>query len=176
MASIADLVADAVQRLVDDPTYEPTHDEIATAVAPEPTGARLSIGEVSARLGVSAHTLRFYEKEGLISVPRAASGIREYDDAAVGRVWFLTALRACGLSIADLRRYLALEDEEAPCAGGVGAGEAESARAERVVLLTEHREALHRRLAELRLALAITDYKLALCAERAGAATARRTA
>ena len=56
-----------------------------------------SIEEASARTGVSAHTLRYYERIGLLApVGRAAGGHRRYSDADLGAVGFLTLLRQIG--------------------------------------------------------------------------------
>lgn len=44
----------------------------------------VTIATVAGRTGISAYNLRFYEKEGLISVPRTKAGIRDFDEAAEG--------------------------------------------------------------------------------------------
>ena len=41
----------------------------------------VTIATVTGRTGISAYNLRFYEKEGLISVPRTKAGIRDFDEA-----------------------------------------------------------------------------------------------
>src|SRR4051794_7546552 len=57
--------------------------------APGP-GQTLSIAETAERTGVSAHTLRYYERIGLLSVGRDTAGQRRYTDADFARVVFLT--------------------------------------------------------------------------------------
>ncbi|TFH52204.1 MerR family transcriptional regulator [Actinomyces viscosus] len=116
---------------------------------PWPDAAGWDIATTAERLGVSAHTLRYYERIGLVRVGRAASGHRRYDAAAVRRLVFLTRMRASGMTIHDLRRYV----------GMVEAGR--DTVPERLAMLTEHREALQDRIDELRLALEATDYKIA---------------
>ena len=49
-------------------------------------------------LGISAHTLRYYERAGLVKVGRDASGYRLYDAAAVRRLVFITRMRVSGMS------------------------------------------------------------------------------
>lgn len=57
----------------------------------EPT---LPIREAAALLGVSAHTLRYSEREGLLGVPRTAGGERLYSEAELGRLRFLRHLHS----------------------------------------------------------------------------------
>src|SRR5258708_29855364 len=71
----------------------------------------LTIQEVAARTGLSVHTLRYYERVGLLDpVGRATSGHRRYADGDLNWIAFLLHLRATGMSIrqmqafADLRR------------------------------------------------------------------------
>ena len=114
-----------------------------------PGAAGWDIATTADRLGVSAHTLRYYERIGLVRVDRDASGHRRYDAAGVRRLVFLTRMRASGMPIRDLRRYVDM----------VEAGR--DTVPERLTLLTEHRDGLRARIDELRLALAATDYKIA---------------
>ena len=114
-----------------------------------PGAAGWGIATTADRLGVSAHTLRYYERIGLVQVERDASGYRRYDAAGVRRLVFLTRMRTSGMPIRDLRRYIEL----------VEAGR--DTVPERLALLTEHREGLRARIDELRLALAATEYKIA---------------
>ncbi len=108
-----------------------------------------SVAEAAARLGASPHTLRYYERAGLVTVPRDSAGRRRYDAPAMRRLVFLVRMRASGMPVADLRRYISLVE--------AGPGTV----AERAALLRAHREDLARRIEELRLALAVTDYKIA---------------
>ena len=62
-------------------------------------------------LGISAHTLRYYERAGLVKVGRDASGHRLYDAAAVRRMVFLTRMRVSGMSIAQLQHYISGSSE-----------------------------------------------------------------
>jgi DNA-binding transcriptional MerR regulator len=69
-----------------------------------------SIGEVAARTGLSAHTLRFYEREGILPSPveRSESGHRVYGEDEVEWLHICRALRASGMPLADIREYVAL--------------------------------------------------------------------
>ena len=125
----------------------PRSDNLGPADGPGAAG--WDIATTADRLGVSVHTLRYYERIGLVRVDRDASGHRHYDAASVRRLVFLTRMRTSGMPIRDLRHYIEL---------------AEAGRdtvPERLALLTEHRKGLRSRIDELRLALAATEYKIA---------------
>jgi DNA-binding transcriptional MerR regulator len=77
-------------------------------MAAETLADELSIGDMAATSGLSVHTLRYYERVGLIApIPRLSSGHRRYSRATVERVESLSYLRAAGLSLDDMRTYLA---------------------------------------------------------------------
>jgi DNA-binding transcriptional MerR regulator len=118
------------------------------AAVPEP-GASLSIAEMAERTGVSAHTLRYYERIGLLDVPRDAAGHRRYGAGDYARVVFLNRLRMTGMPIRALQRYIAL------------AGEGEGTVPERLAMLEAHRDAVRAQLQELALALEAVEFKIA---------------
>jgi DNA-binding transcriptional MerR regulator len=94
-----------------------------------------TIEETVRRTGVSAHTLRYYERIGLLApVGRAASGHRRYGEDDLGAVRFLTLLRQTGMPIRDMRRFVELSR----------AGD--HTIADRVEVLERHRDALAERL------------------------------
>lgn len=107
------------------------------------------IATAAAHLGVNPHTLRYYERIGLLEVARDAAGHRRYDAPAVRRLVFLTRMRTSGMPISDLRHYVELVD--------AGQGTVP----ERLDLLLEHRDTLRSQIAQLQLALAATEYKIA---------------
>ena len=125
----------------------PPSDNVGPATGPGAAG--WDIATTAHRLSISPHTLRYYERIGLVRVERDASGHRRYDAAGVRRLVFLTRMRTSGMPIRDLRRYVAL----------VKAGR--DTVPERLSLLTEHRDGLRTRIDEVRLALSATDYKIA---------------
>ncbi|MFD1887941.1 MerR family transcriptional regulator [Paenibacillus wenxiniae] len=74
----------------------------------QPTSAQLSIGEVADRLGLSVHSLRFYEREGLmltLKVSRDGGGRRRYSEVDVEWLRICICLRASGMPIAQIRRF-----------------------------------------------------------------------
>jgi DNA-binding transcriptional MerR regulator len=73
--------------------------------------AELAISEVAEITGVSAHTLRYYERIGLVEVDRDAGGRRTYDSEALVWVIFVTRLRMSDMPIRDIARYLALVNQ-----------------------------------------------------------------
>ncbi|MBU5627070.1 MerR family transcriptional regulator [Oscillibacter sp. MSJ-2] len=69
----------------------------------------MTIAEVSKRYGLSADTLRYYERIGLIPpVPRNKSGVRDYDEESCGWVELMKCMRAAGVQIEALSEYVAL--------------------------------------------------------------------
>lgn len=115
----------------------------------------LSIASAADELGLSADTLRYYEKDGLLlrPVPRSTSGHRQYDERDLTWIRLVTRLRATGMPIRDVRRYAALVR--------AGRGNEE----ERLALLQAHREQVLRELAEVTGHLAAIDHKIALYAD-----------
>ena len=96
----------------------------------------LTIAEAAERTGLTAHTLRYYERDGLMlrEVDRSATGHRRYTEQDLVWIDLLACLRSTGMPISEIRRYAALVR-----AGGGN-------ELERLELLREHR---HRVLAEL---------------------------
>jgi DNA-binding transcriptional MerR regulator len=98
----------------------------------------MRIGELAERAGVSAKAIRYYEQLGILAPPaRTPSGYRAYDETVLGRLGFVRAAQALGLSLAEIRQVVAFRDEGmAPC--------------EHVAtLLRRHAAELEHRIAEL---------------------------
>ncbi len=75
----------------------------------------LTIGELSARTGVAASALRFYERVGLIRADRTAGNQRRYPRQALRRVAFIRAAQRVGLSLDEVAAALAvLPDRRTP--------------------------------------------------------------
>ena len=73
------------------------------------TGNAISIGELSRLSGLSSHTLRFYEAEGiLMPAGRAANGHRRYLREDVLWLEFVLRLKLTGMPLAEIRQYAAL--------------------------------------------------------------------
>ena len=77
----------------------------------------LPIREVAARTGVSVHTLRYYERAGLLpKAGRSAAGYRLYTAESVRRVMLVRTLRSVGFGIKELRGLGAVADLRIPTA------------------------------------------------------------
>ncbi len=69
----------------------------------------MRISELSKRTGLSPHTLRFYEKQGLVSHnSRSEGGYREYDESDLRRVEFVRTARNVGFSLEDIAMLLSI--------------------------------------------------------------------
>lgn len=77
----------------------------------------MKIGEFAAQAGVTAKTLRYYERIGLLPEPsRSASGYRDYESETFDRLGFIRAAAAVGLSLGEIRQVVAFRDRgQAPC-------------------------------------------------------------
>lgn len=121
----------------------------------------MSISDVAERTGLTTHTLRYYEREGLMLTPvgRASSTHRRYTEADVTWVTFLTKLRATAMPIATMREYVVL------------ARQGDGTQADRLELLLLHRMAVVRQLEEMTASLAAIDYKIDLYRRNVGLVT-----
>jgi DNA-binding transcriptional MerR regulator len=108
-----------------------------------------TIAKVAERTGVSAHTLRYYERIGLLDIGRQTSGHRRFSTNDLDRVVFIGRLRATAMPIRDIQRYFAL------VAGG------QATEDERLSLLQAHRSTVRERLHELEAALDAIEHKIA---------------
>ena len=115
----------------------------------------LTIEQASQLTGLSAHTLRYYERISLLSpVGRAPSGHRRYTQQDLERIRFLSYLQLTGMPLKQLRAYTALlEQGDAGIPG-------------RIALLQAHREQVALQVEDLRQMLAVIEYKLATLAEQ----------
>jgi DNA-binding transcriptional MerR regulator len=115
----------------------------------------LTISDAARAVGVSAHTLRYYERAGLMLDPveRTAATHRRYTDEDLRWVLLLTRLRATGMPIRRVREYADLVR--------AGAGN----ERERLELLEAHREAVLVQLEEIQRSLAALDAKIDLYRE-----------
>jgi|SRR6266487_6786040 len=77
----------------------------------------MRIGEVVARAGVPAKTIRFWEAERLLADPaRTPSGYRDYDAGVVERLTFIRNAQAAGLTLDQIRQILDIADSgDPPC-------------------------------------------------------------
>lgn len=115
----------------------------------------LTIQEAAERCGVSAHTLRYYERAGLLDhVQRAGNGHRRFGARDLERLGFLRCLRATGMPIRLISRYIEL----------VRAGD--RTIPDRRELLLAHRDAVAGQISALKDDLAAVDRKIAIYSDR----------
>jgi MerR family transcriptional regulator, copper efflux regulator len=78
----------------------------------------MRIGELADQAGISTKAIRYYEQIGILAPPaRTPSGYRSYDQAALGRLSFVRAAQAVGLTLGEIRQVIAFRDNgQAPCA------------------------------------------------------------
>ena len=97
-----------------------------------------SIHEVCERTGLTAHTLRYYEKEKLLpSVGRSAGGFRQYTDEDMESLTMICCLKNTGMSLQDIARFMELTRE------------GDQTLRERCELLKRHRERVLERMEEM---------------------------
>jgi DNA-binding transcriptional MerR regulator len=110
----------------------------------------VTIAETSKKYGLTADTLRYYERIGLIPpVPRTKGGVRNYDDASCGWIELVKCMRSAGVQIEALIEYGAL------CRQGEGTEE------RRKEILLEQRALLLGRMEKMQRSLDRLDYKIA---------------
>ncbi len=108
-----------------------------------------SIQEVSEKTGLTAHTLRYYEKEGLITgVERSQGGFRQYTDHDLDALGLICCLKNTGMSLQEIARFVALTRE------------GKHTLKERVELLRQHRENVLERMNEMQKYLDKVTWKL----------------
>jgi DNA-binding transcriptional MerR regulator len=111
----------------------------------------LTPAEMAERTGTTIDTLRYYEKERLISnVARAGSGHRRYSEADVGWVEVLRCLRRTGMPIQAMKAFAELGQQ------------GEHTEPERYQRLLAHRQHVVAQIAELEHALDVLDRKTAV--------------
>ena len=109
----------------------------------------LTIAEVSKKYDITADTLRYYERIGLIpAVPRTPNGIRDYDQASCPGVELMKCMRKAGVQIEALIEYVALfrQGDETMDA--------------RKTILIEQRKRLVQKMQDMQETLERLDYKI----------------
>lgn len=109
----------------------------------------MKIAEVSKEYGLSADTLRYYERIGLLpDVTRTASGIRDYSEQDCARVQFVKCMRGANVSIEALIEYMALFEQ------------GDETLEARKAILEEQRDLVQARIAEMQAGLDRLNYKI----------------
>ena len=110
----------------------------------------MTIAEVAKRYGISADTLRYYEKIGLIPhIGRNKSGIRDYTEEDCHWIEFIRCMRGAGLPIEALTRYIELFQQ------------GEETAEERKLILIDEKAKLEKRISELNDTLDRLNFKIA---------------
>ena len=79
-----------------------------------------TIGKMARLAGVSADTLRYYEKESLITpASKTAAGYRLYDDETMQRIRFIKQAQQCGFTLSDIKELLTLRSADRACCADV---------------------------------------------------------
>jgi DNA-binding transcriptional MerR regulator len=111
--------------------------------------AGYTIRTMAQRCGMTAHTLRYYERVGLIQpVGRAHNGHRRYSDEDEAWLNFLHCMRATNMPIREMQRYAALREH------------GEESSLERRKILEEHRAVIAEQVAALEKAHALLTHKI----------------
>ncbi|WP_040196896.1 MerR family transcriptional regulator [Candidatus Soleaferrea massiliensis] len=109
----------------------------------------MTIAEVSKRFGLTADTLRYYERIGLIpAVPRTSGGIRSYTEEDCNWINFAKCMRGAGLQVEALIEYVALFQK------------GDSTREARKQILIEQRDQLRERVEQMQQTLKRLDGKI----------------
>lgn len=118
------------------------------------TNENLTIQQVAEATGLSEHTLRYYERIGLIHpINRADNGHRRYLPTDVGWIDFLNKLRATGMSIQQMQMYAELQRQ------------GDCTLPQRVAMLKAHREQVEQRMDELCEHLTLISHKIEFYSE-----------
>ena len=117
----------------------------------------LTIQEAAAATGLTAHTLRYYERIGLLDpIPRHGNQRRVYRTDDLRWIDFLIKLRTTGMPIRMMLRYAALRR----------AGDSLESLAERRTMLEKQAALVSRQIEALNATLTILHNKIALYAEK----------
>lgn len=109
----------------------------------------MTIAEVSRKYDISADTLRYYERIGLIPpVPRTRGGLRDYGEESCGWIQLMKCMRAAGVQIEALIEYVDLFQQ------------GDATLDARKALLVEQRDQLVSRVAEMQASLDLLNQKI----------------
>ena len=114
-----------------------------------------TIQEVCEKTGLSAHTLRYYEKEGLLTdIQRSQGGFRQYSDENLERLGLICCLKNTGMPLQEIARFLQLSRQ------------GDSTLEERVQLLKSHRAKIIERMDEMQQYLNKITWKVNFFSEK----------
>ncbi len=112
---------------------------------------RLTISEVSRQAGLSAHTLRYYERIGLLApIDKGLRGHRRYDAGDLEWLVLIQHLRSTGMSAREMQRFAELVRQ------------GDETASERRKLLETHQKALQTQLKDIEKTLKLPDHKVTI--------------
>ena len=107
-----------------------------------------TVGEMAKLLGVTASTLRYYDKEGLLPfVERSSGGIRMFRDSDIEWLRVIECMKKAGMSIKDIRQYIEL------------ALKGDDTIELRLMMFRRQKEVLQQKMAEMQHTMAMVEYK-----------------
>ena len=114
----------------------------------------MNIKSVSDLLGISADTIRYYERVGLVPpITRTSTGIRDFQVQDIETLEFIKCFRSAGVSVDSLVDYMSLYQK------------GDETREERLGILEEEKKKLEERLSQLQVALNRLNRKIKLYKE-----------
>ena len=113
-----------------------------------------SIGQVAKKTGLTAHTLRYYEKEGLLPfVKKNSSGLRVFSDNDIGWLVMIECLKGTGMPLKGIKQYIDWFIE------------GDSTLEKRLQMFKEQKQKLQEQMAQLQKHMEKIDYKIHLYEE-----------
>lgn len=110
-----------------------------------------TIKDVSKKTGITSHTLRFYEKKGVLPyAERNENGIRLYDQSSIDWIETILALRSTGIPLAEIKEYVELHKN------------GDQTLQQRKEIMTEHKLRVEKQMLQLIKTLEKINYKMAL--------------
>lgn len=107
-----------------------------------------TVGEIAKLLGVTASTLRYYDKEGLLPfVERSSGGIRMFREFDIEWLRVIECMKKAGMSIKDIRQYIEL------------ALKGDDTIELRLMMFRRQKEVLQQKMAEMQHTMAMVEYK-----------------
>ncbi|MCY7784026.1 MULTISPECIES: MerR family transcriptional regulator [unclassified Bacillus (in: firmicutes)] len=109
---------------------------------------KYSISEVAKQFNLTSHTLRYYDKEGLLPfVERTPSGIRLFKESDMGAIQIIECLKSSGMPIKKIKKFIDW------CSEG------DSTLQQRYEMFLERKAAVEAQMEELKKTLEVIDYK-----------------
>lgn len=113
-----------------------------------------TIGQVAKKMGLTAHTLRYYDKEGLLpSMRKSSSGLRVFTEVDIEWLIIVECLKGCGMPLKDIKQYIEM------CRQG------DETIAQRLEMFKKQKENLEAQKAQIEQHMEKINYKIAFYTE-----------